>query len=138
MPAVNRFLRVAQPQIVAARLQLLLRLEILAGTYTVTASVTGLTNVSFTATATDTTAPTIGSSVSASTTSTGATIIWTTDELASSIVDYGLTTPTEALPQKRILPTRVTSHSVSLKFGCLVTTYPYRVRSKDASANQGT
>lgn len=83
----------------------------------------------------DTTAPVL-SSVTASTTSSGATITWTSNEASSSKVDYGLTSSYGSSTTEADTSTRVTSHSVSLSglVGC--TTYHYRVRSKDNVLNE--
>lgn len=81
----------------------------------------------------DSTAPTISAITSTSITTTSATIQWTTDEAATSRVEYGLsdaygsaTTATTAL---------VTSHSVVLTGLSAETMYHFRVRSVDASGN---
>ena len=90
----------------------------------------------------DTTPPTI-SNVSASTTETSATITWTTDELASSQVEYGTTSAygssspaTPANDPSSGTSIGVTSHSVQLTGLEPGTQYHYRVRSKDASGNE--
>jgi Leucine-rich repeat (LRR) protein len=79
--------------------------------------------------------PPVISGVSASgITQTGAVITWTTDEPATSQVEYGLTasygltTPLDA--------TLVTSHSLPLSDLDAGTTYHYRVKSEDASDNE--
>jgi len=84
----------------------------------------------------DTTAPTISSVSSGTTTSTGATITWTTNENASSKVDYGLTNSYGSTTSETDTSTRVTSHSVALSSLTSCTTYHYRVRSKDAALNE--
>ncbi len=83
----------------------------------------------------DTTSPTI-SAVSSTPTSTGATITWTTNENASSKVDYGLTTSYGSTTTETDTPTGVTSHSVALSSLSTCTTYHYRVRSIDTALNE--
>jgi parallel beta-helix repeat protein len=87
------------------------------------------TNGTFT-TATPATFP-VNSAISSGTpTVSGATITWTTDIAASSMVDYG---PTNAYGYSTTLdPTLVTSHSVVLDGLTSGTTYHYRVRSVSA------
>lgn len=85
----------------------------------------------------DNTAPSI-SSVSATPTSTSATITWNTNEASSSIVDYGLLTSYGNSTIEADTSTRVSSHSVSVSGLLACTTYHYRVRSKDALLNTGT
>ena len=83
----------------------------------------------------DATAPTISAVAASGLTSSSATITWTTNEPASSQVNYGLTTgygSTTALD-----PTPLTSHSVALAGLASQTTYNYRVRSRDAAGNEG-
>lgn len=80
----------------------------------------------------DTTPPTI-SSVQAATTTTSATITWTTDENASSQVEYGLTTSYGQ--STAVNSTLTTSHSRSIIGLSPNTTYDYRVISRDAAGN---
>lgn len=80
----------------------------------------------------DTTPPSIISSVTATSTSTGATIAWTTNEASTSIVDYGLTTSRGTIVSNT---SRVTNHSVALTGLTVGTTYYYRVTSADAAGN---
>jgi parallel beta-helix repeat protein len=69
-----------------------------------------------------------------SVTSTGATITWTTDEAATSQVEYGLTS---SYGSTTTLDTNlVTNHSVNLTGLTAGTAYHYRVRSKDAAAQE--
>jgi Leucine-rich repeat (LRR) protein len=86
-------------------------------------------------TAPDTTPPAVSAVSASDITPWTATITWTTDELATSEVEYGLTTTygSTAFP---LLPALVTSHSVSLSGLDENTTYHYRVKSKDASDNE--
>jgi phosphodiesterase/alkaline phosphatase D-like protein len=87
----------------------------------------------FTTDTADKVAPVISGLTATEITSTGATIIWTTDELATSQVDYGTrrtygsTTPEDV--------TLVTEHRVTLTGLVPKTTYYYRVKSADASGN---
>ena len=82
----------------------------------------------------DTTPPVI-SNVASTPSQTTCRITWTTDESATSQVEYGLTTSygnTTTLD-----PTLVTSHTVNLSGLARRTTYHCRVRSKDAAQNEG-
>lgn len=79
----------------------------------------------------DTVAPII-SSVSSSATSTSATIHWTTDESATSVVDYGTTASYGTTTSSA---SRVTSHSVTLTGLAASTLYHYRISSADAASN---
>jgi len=81
----------------------------------------------------DSTAPVI-SSVASSTTSTTATITWTTDESATSTVDYGTTVSYGTASSSSAL---VTSHSITLTGLTAATLYHFRVSSGDAVYNQG-
>jgi hypothetical protein len=65
------------------------------------------------------------------------TIAWTSDEVGSSIVDYGLTDAYGSSTTEADISTRVTSHSVTLSNLVVCTTYHYRVRSKDLAQNEG-
>lgn len=81
----------------------------------------------------DTTPPTISGITAANITTSGATIVWTTNENADSMVDYG---PTAGYGQSSPLNSAlVTSHSVTLSSLSANTTYHYRVDSRDASGN---
>ncbi len=93
-----------------------------------------LTTVNFTV---DTTAPVI-SAVASDPTTSGVTISWTTNESASSIVDYGLTSAYGSSSDEFNTTTRVTSHSISIASLDDCAAYHYRVRSKDSADNQGT
>ncbi len=68
--------------------------------------------------------------------SSGAVITWTTNENLSSKADYGLTTSYGDSTAETDTSTRVASHSVSLSGLSACTTYHYRVRSRDAAANE--
>lgn len=82
----------------------------------------------------DITAPTISGVTASGITVSAATVTWTTNEAATSQVDYGTTssygqtTPLNA--------TLVTSHSVTLSGLSASTLYHYRVRSKDTAGNE--
>jgi hypothetical protein len=84
--------------------------------------------------ASDVTPPTIRNVKVTSVTETSAVITWTTDEPATSQVEYetatsyGSTTPMDA--------NLVTSHSVTLSGLSASTTYHFKVKSKDASGNE--
>jgi hypothetical protein len=84
----------------------------------------------------DIVAPVISSISTSLLSSSGATIVWTTDETATSQVVYGLTTSYTATTT--LDPSLVTSHSVALSSLASSTTYHYRVISKDASNNTST
>jgi|GEM_PF-302706 len=82
----------------------------------------------------DTTPPVV-SSVSATPAECSALITWTTDEDASSIVEYGLSDPPTG---NQFDGTRVTSHSIPLTGLDTGTLYYFRVGSTDASGNGPT
>jgi len=84
----------------------------------------------------DTTAPSISSVSSGTPTSNGATITWTTNEDASSKVDYGLTNSYGSTTTETDTTARVQSHSISLSNLSSCTTYHYRVRSIDTALNE--
>jgi len=92
-------------------------------------------HASFTTLTPDTTAPVI-SNIQASVTDTSATITWTTNENATSRVEYGLTSsygsfsPVDATADN-------TNHSIAITGLSADTTYHFRVLSNDASANAG-
>jgi hypothetical protein len=67
-------------------------------------------------------------------TATSATITWTTDEPATSQVEYGLTTSYGSTTP--LDSTLVVNHSVSLSGLTSETTYRYRLKSADASGNE--
>lgn len=83
----------------------------------------------------DDTAPGI-SGISVSPESTEATVLWTTDELASSLVEYGPSTTYTASTTESDISPRVLSHSVTIPSLEACVTYHYRVRSTDASGNE--
>lgn len=83
----------------------------------------------------DTTPPTISNVATSNITDTTATVTWTTDENADSVVEYGLTTSYGQTTSDTAL---VTSHSIGLTGLSASTTYHYRVKSKDAANNLAT
>ncbi len=76
--------------------------------------------------------------ITATPTDTNSTITWTTNELASSIVDYGLTNSYGTSTTETNTSPRVLNHSVSLPSLVACATYHYRVRSTDGSTNTVT
>jgi peptidoglycan hydrolase-like protein with peptidoglycan-binding domain/lysophospholipase L1-like esterase len=82
----------------------------------------------------DTTAPTISAIVSAPT-SELVTITWTTDEPASSRVDYGATS---AYGTASSSVSFGTSHSIRITGLAAATTYHFRIQSADAASNATT
>jgi glucose/arabinose dehydrogenase/chitodextrinase len=82
----------------------------------------------------DTTAPTISGRTATSITGSSAQITWTTNEAATSRVEYGLTTSYGSLTT--LDATLLTAHSVALTGLASNTTYNYRVRSIDAAGNE--
>jgi hypothetical protein len=83
----------------------------------------------------DTIAPII-SAVSAAPTATGATITWATNESATSVAEYGLTTTYEAGIGTDVIFT--TNHSIAISGLTANTLYHYRVKSTDAAGNLAT
>jgi len=82
----------------------------------------------------DTTPPGISSVAAGSITSSGGTIIWTTDEAADSVVEYG---PTVNYGSATPLdPNRVTMHTVTLNGLAAGVLHHYRVKSTDAAGNR--
>lgn len=79
----------------------------------------------------DITPPVISDVAASETTTTGATISWTTDEPSTSQVEYWVTT-SSLTPLDTTL---VTSHSVTLTDLTPETTYHFKVRSSDAAGN---
>jgi glucose/arabinose dehydrogenase len=81
----------------------------------------------------DTTAPAISAVAALGITSSGATVAWTTDEAATSQVEYGRTTSYGATTP--LDTSLATLHGVSLTGLLPGTLYHYRVRSADAAGN---
>jgi chitodextrinase len=82
----------------------------------------------------DTSAPIISAVSSSNVSMNAATVMWTTNEPASSQVEYGLTTGYGAMTT--LDTTRVTSHGVVVSGLAANTPYNYRVRSRDAAGNE--
>ena len=82
----------------------------------------------------DTTAPTISARTATNITGSSATITWTTNEAATSQVEYGLTTSYGSTTT--LDPALVTAHSVTITGLAPSTTYNWRVRSRDAAGNE--
>jgi Purple acid Phosphatase, N-terminal domain len=80
----------------------------------------------------DTTPPVISNVASGSISDTGATISWNTDEAATSVVHYGLTT---SYGSTQSVGGYATSHSVPLTGLTAQTLYHYKVVSADSSSN---
>jgi len=85
----------------------------------------------FTFTTTDVGAPVISGVTAINVTMTGATITWTTDDLAESQVEYGTKATYGSITT--LDTNRVTSHSVTLVELSPGTTYHYKVKSRDDS-----
>ncbi len=97
------------------------------------APVVGLES-NFTTTAIDNDGPVISSLTHSDETSSSAIIKWTTDEAATSQVEYGLTGDYGQETEENT--SLVTSHSVELTGLEAGKTYSYRVISKDAAGNE--
>lgn len=82
----------------------------------------------------DRTAPTISGRTATNITGGTARITWTTNEPATSLVEYGLTTSYGS--STALDPALVTAHSVTLTGLAPNTTYNYRVHSTDAAGNE--
>lgn len=82
----------------------------------------------------DTTPPTISSVLVSSIAYNSAVVTWTTNEPATSQVEYG--TSTTYGSQTTLDISLVNSHSISLTSLSASTTYHYRVKSKDSSSNE--
>jgi trimeric autotransporter adhesin len=87
-----------------------------------------------TATTTDASGPAI-SDILATTGTTTATISWSTDEDASSQVEYGLTVAYSTSTVETDTSPRVTEHEVTLSNLAACTAYHYKIVSEDASSN---
>ncbi len=81
-------------------------------------------------------APPVISAVAAAPTAASAVVTWTTNEAATSTVNYGISPG--ALSAAATTPDQVTSHSVTLTGLNPSTTYYYRVTSADLSGNAAT
>lgn len=102
--------------------------------YDSSSNVTTSSNVTFSVA--DTTAPTISAVASSSISQATATITWTTNESAESLVQYGLTTSYGSTTT--LDSAKVTSHSVGVSGLASNTTYHYKVISKDAAGNSAS
>lgn len=108
-----------------------------AGSYQVQAAVSGVGSVTFAATATDNTAPVI-SSISVTPSSTSVIVTWSSDEAASSKLNYGVTSSYGSSTTESDTTPRVTSHSLQITGLVECTGYHLQVVSTDYSTNQGT
>jgi len=86
----------------------------------------------------DTSSPAISNVSAGSLSSSGATITWSTDESATSQVEYGLTTSYGTTYPSSDSTADTTSHSVTLSSLSANTLYHYRVISTDSSNNTAT
>ncbi|MDZ7366939.1 MAG: fibronectin type III domain-containing protein [candidate division KSB1 bacterium] len=84
----------------------------------------------------DTQPPQISGVAAQNITTTGAQIVWQTNEASDSQVEYGLTASYGS--SSPLDPALVNSHSVTLANLQPNTTYHYRVKSKDAAGNLST
>ncbi len=82
----------------------------------------------------DPTPPAITAVATTNITTSSGTISWTTDEPATSQVDFGLTTSYGTTTT--LDPTLVTAHTLTLVGLSPGTAYNYRVRSRDAAGNE--
>ena len=82
----------------------------------------------------DNTPPVISNVTDSDVTDTGAIIIWTTDEAATSQIEYGATAGYSL--STTFDANLVNTHSVNLTGLTANTTYHYRVKSKDAAGNE--
>src|SRR5206468_3347597 len=80
--------------------------------------------------------PTISNLQATAVTTSGATITWTTNEAADSLVEYGLTTAYGS--STTLTRTLVTSHTQPPSGRSAPTPYHSRVRSRDAAGNLAT
>ncbi len=86
----------------------------------------------FTTASDDTTAPVIADVAVQNVTDHSATIVWTTDEPANSLVDYGTT---DGYGSQAADPALTHAHAVQIAGLAAGTTYHYRVTSADYSGN---
>ncbi len=84
----------------------------------------------------DGTPPVISAVAVTGVTATSATVTWTTNENATNFVDYGLAAGPPYSSTAGTSSPLATSHSVTITGLTPATTYHYRVRSGDASANE--
>jgi len=83
----------------------------------------------------DTTAPTITNNTYTLSSPNTVTITWTTNEIASSLVNYGPTSSYGTATDETDTSPRVTSHSVAISGITNCATYYYSVESKDSALN---
>lgn len=95
-------------------------------------------NVSVTASfvVADSEAPVL-SNVAAYTSSTGAIITWDTDEDASALVNYGLTSSCSSSTSESDISPRDTGHSITISNLVSCTRYYYKAQSTDGYSNTG-
>jgi hypothetical protein len=79
-----------------------------------------------------------GTTVAVAPANTSATIAWTTDELSSSYVDYGITSAYGHSTVEADTSPRVLSHSVEITSLLPCAIYHFRVKSADALSNLAT
>lgn len=91
-------------------------------------------NISVTANFSDIISPVISNINVSSITRDSATITWTTDEISSSSLYYGISGYTTTTPEINTLP-RVTSHTITLNNLICGTTYSFKAISKDEYNN---
>jgi len=84
----------------------------------------------------DQTKPVISEITVATITNTSATIAWTTDEAADSMVYFGITTAYAEAGSPKSASALVKDHSITLNNLTEKTTYHFLVRTKDAYGNQ--
>jgi peptidoglycan/xylan/chitin deacetylase (PgdA/CDA1 family) len=94
-------------------------------------------DLTFTTTGCDTTPPQI-SNISAVPSNTDARINWTTDENASSFIEYGPIASYGSLTTETDISPLVTNHSVFISNLTACTLYHYRIHSRDGSDNEGS
>ncbi len=102
----------------------------------VAGNLTSSADFTFTTAAARTTPPVITAVQASAITGNGATITWTTDEPASSQVNYGTTTAYGS--STPVNNTLVTAHTVNLTGLAPATVYHYQVVSQDSSGNIGS
>ncbi|MBI2033800.1 MAG: fibronectin type III domain-containing protein [Candidatus Liptonbacteria bacterium] len=98
-----------------------------------------LTKLGQATTTPDTTAPVISGIATQNVTVNTATVAWATNELATSKVYYGTSTPLSLGTASMVTDnTLITSHAIGLSGLAATTTYYYVVESKDAAGNTAT
>lgn len=97
-----------------------------------TTDCTGTLGTAISSTVADTTAPTISDIVLSDLSDTSLKITWTTDENATTTVEYG---KTDSYGSTATGNSNVTSHSVTIDSLSSNTTYHYIVKSSDSSGN---